>query len=62
MGAYIGDKTMMQIAKESIKDFLEQVPEEANVSLRVYDHKGSSSNSDKELSCSTIEQLYGYET
>ncbi|WP_010098599.1 VWA domain-containing protein [Ornithinibacillus scapharcae] len=62
MGAYIGDKTMMQIAKESIKDFLEQVPEEANVSLRVYGHKGTGSNSDKKLSCSAIEQVYGYQT
>jgi Ca-activated chloride channel homolog len=60
MGAYIGNKTMMQIAKEAINNFMKQVPEEANVSLRVYGHKGTGSNSDKKLSCSTIEQIYGY--
>ncbi|GIO25842.1 VWA domain-containing protein [Ornithinibacillus bavariensis] len=60
MGAYIGNKTMMQIAKEAINNFMKQVPKEANVSLRVYGHKGTGSNSDKNLSCSTIEQLYGY--
>lgn len=60
MGAYIGNKTMMQIAKEAINNFMKQVPKEANVSLRVYGHKGTGSNSDKNLSCSTIEQVYGY--
>ncbi|MEN2767528.1 VWA domain-containing protein [Ornithinibacillus xuwenensis] len=60
MGAYIGNQTMMEIAKEAIHNFMKQVPEEANVSLRVYGHKGTGSESDKELSCSTIEQVYGY--
>lgn len=62
MGAYIGDKTMMQIAKESINDFLKNVPEEANVSFRVYGHKGTGSNEDKKLSCESIEQVYGYDS
>ncbi|MBY7142345.1 VWA domain-containing protein [Virgibacillus sp. NKC19-3] len=62
MGAYIGDKTMMQIAKESINDFMKQVPEEANVSFRVYGHEGTGSESDKELSCEAIEQVYGFES
>lgn len=60
MGAYIGDKTMMQIAKESINGFMKQVPEDANVSFRVYGHKGTGSESDKEMSCAAIEQVYGY--
>ncbi|SFA91019.1 Ca-activated chloride channel family protein [Lentibacillus halodurans] len=60
MGNYIGDKTMMQIAKESINDFMKQVPEEANVSFRIYGHKGTGSDSDKEMSCGAIEQVYGY--
>jgi Ca-activated chloride channel family protein len=60
MGAYIGDKTMMEIAKESIHDFMKQVPEDANVSFRVYGHKGTGSNEDKEMSCNAIEQVYGY--
>ncbi|GGJ89869.1 hypothetical protein GCM10007063_10610 [Lentibacillus kapialis] len=60
MGTYIGEKTMMQIAKESINDFMKQVPEEANVSFRVYGHKGTGSDSDKKMSCEAIEQVYGY--
>ncbi|MUV39189.1 uncharacterized protein JNUCC1_03062 [Lentibacillus sp. JNUCC-1] len=62
MGAYIGEQTMMQIAKESINNFMKQVPEEANVSFRVYGHKGTGDSSDKEMSCSAIEQVYGYAT
>ncbi|SEP98516.1 Ca-activated chloride channel family protein [Piscibacillus halophilus] len=52
----------MDVAKESINNFLSAVPEEANVSLRVYGHKGSSADSDKELSCGAIEQVYGFDT
>ncbi|MEC5424941.1 VWA domain-containing protein [Virgibacillus sp. C22-A2] len=60
MGAYIGDKTMMQIAKEAIHNFMKQVPDEANISFRVYGHVGTGSQSDKEKSCAAIEQVYGY--
>ncbi|QTC41011.1 VWA domain-containing protein [Bacillus sp. V3] len=58
----INGKTQMELAKESIKSFLSEVPEKANVSLRVYGHKGTGSDSDKELSCSSIEQVYGFES
>ena len=57
-----GSGTRMDVAKESINSFLSEVPEEANVSLRVYGHKGSSADSDKELSCGSIEQVYGFDT
>ena len=57
-----GSGTRMDVAKESINNFLSAVPEEANVSLRVYGHKGSSADSDKELSCGAIEQVYGFDT
>ena len=60
MGAYIGEKTMMQIAKESIHDFMKQMPKDANVSFRVYGHKGTGDKKDKEKSCAAIEQVYGY--
>ncbi|GAB3047769.1 VWA domain-containing protein [Virgibacillus ainsalahensis] len=62
MANYVGDQTRMQLAKESINKFLENVPEEANVSLRIYGHEGSSEDSDKALSCGTIEQIYGFDT
>ena len=60
MGNYIGSKMMMDIAKESIHNFLKEVPEEANISFRVYGHKGTGSRDDQELSCEAIEQVYGY--
>ncbi|WP_174614161.1 VWA domain-containing protein [Virgibacillus ihumii] len=53
-------KTRMQLAKETINSFLSSVPQEANVSLRVYGHKGSGSEADKKMSCSAIEQIYGF--
>ncbi|WP_339161284.1 VWA domain-containing protein [Siminovitchia sp. FSL H7-0308] len=62
MANVINGKTMMDLAKETITDFLSSAPAEANVSLRVYGHKGSGSDGDKKMSCSSIEQLYGYET
>ncbi|GAE94465.1 D-amino acid dehydrogenase large subunit [Gracilibacillus boraciitolerans JCM 21714] len=60
MAAVHDGKTLMETAKESILDFMAQVPEEANVSLRVYGHVGSSADSDKEASCKAIEQVYDY--
>ncbi|WP_061810887.1 VWA domain-containing protein [Rossellomorea vietnamensis] len=54
-------KTQMDLAKQAIKDFLSTVPEEANVSLRVYGHKGSGSDQDKKMSCSSVEQVYGFD-
>nr|WP_280953332.1 VWA domain-containing protein [Virgibacillus natechei] len=62
MANYAGDQTRMQLAKESINSFLDNLPEEANVSLRIYGHKGTSENSDKELSCGSIEQIYGFDS
>lgn len=53
-----GGKTLMDIAKESINNFTSNLPENAKVSLTVYGHKGSNSDKDKELSCSSIEEIY----
>ncbi len=58
MGKKIGQKTMMEIAKEAIKKFAVDLPEEANVGLRVYGHKGSGSNADKAISCASNELVY----
>jgi Ca-activated chloride channel family protein len=60
MANTINGKTMMELAKESINNFLSSLPKEANISLRVYGHKGSGADSDKALSCSSIEQVYGF--
>jgi Ca-activated chloride channel homolog len=58
MGSIINGKTMMDIAKESINEFAASLPEGANIALRVYGHKGTGSDSDKELSCSSNELIY----
>lgn len=60
MANYAGSRTRMEIAKEAILQFVQKVPKEANVSLRVYGHEGTGADRDKELSCSTIEQVYGF--
>lgn len=59
MAAYVDGKTKMALAKEAIKGFLASAPEEANVSLRIYGHKGTGSDADKALSCSSSELIYG---
>lgn len=58
MGNYEDNKTRMQLAKESINQFVESLPEQANISLRVYGHVGTGSDADKEKSCSNIEEVY----
>ncbi|MET3730250.1 Ca-activated chloride channel family protein [Fictibacillus halophilus] len=58
MGGKIGNKTKMELAKESIKEFASNLPEGANVALRVYGHKGSGSDADKVLSCGSSELVY----
>lgn len=58
MAAVIGGQTMMELAKETIRDFAAALPEEANVALRVYGHKGSNADADKKVSCESSELVY----
>jgi len=58
MKAMAGNKNRMDAAKEAVMEFAGQVPEEATISMRVYGHKGSGSDADKKLSCSSSENLY----
>lgn len=58
MANYMGSKTRMDLAKESIKKFASSLPEEASISLRVYGHKGTGSDADKKMSCSANELVY----
>ncbi|QGS68314.1 hypothetical protein CV093_06075 [Oceanobacillus sp. 143] len=48
MGNYEGERTRMDLAKEAIQQFVENLPEEATISLDVYGHIGTGSNADKE--------------
>lgn len=59
MAESVGGKTRMEAAKEAIKEFAKNLPKQARVSLRVYGHKGSGKESDKSLSCSSSELVYG---
>ncbi|MGF7089295.1 D-amino-acid dehydrogenase/Ca-activated chloride channel family protein [Kroppenstedtia sanguinis] len=48
----------MDLAKQAIRAFASDVPEGAQVSLRVYGHKGSNQKKDKEVSCKSNELVY----
>ena len=54
----IGDKTMMEIAKESIKQVLSEMPANAKVGVRVFGHKGDNTASKKDESCGANELIY----
>lgn len=58
MAGVIGGKSKMEIAKEAIREFMAALPEEANVGLRVFGHKGSNAEKDKEVSCASSELVY----
>lgn len=58
MKANVSGGQKMKLAKEAIKSYASDLPEGSNVMLRVYGHKGSGSNSDKELSCKSHEIVY----
>ncbi|PTX55276.1 Ca-activated chloride channel family protein [Melghirimyces profundicolus] len=58
MAGKVNGQTKMDLAKRSVKNFVSKLPEGANVSLTVYGHKGSNSESDKEMSCKSIEEVY----
>lgn len=48
----------MDLAKEAVQDFAENLPEGSQVGLRVFGHKGSGAEKDKALSCSQTERVY----
>lgn len=58
MKAEIGGESRMTLAKQAIEDFTGQLPDDVNVSLFAYGHKGAGTEADKQLSCSSIEELY----
>jgi Ca-activated chloride channel homolog len=48
----------MALAKETIGKFVQELGDDVNVSLIVYGHVGTGNDSDKKLSCSSIESVY----
>ncbi|MCS1352414.1 VWA domain-containing protein [Mechercharimyces sp. CAU 1602] len=61
MEGKIDGESKMSLAKEAVKNFAQSLPEGSNLELRVYGHKGSNSNSDKSISCSSTEVVYPLE-
>ncbi|MEV9641463.1 VWA domain-containing protein [Mammaliicoccus sciuri] len=58
MRAMAGGKTRMDSAKDAVLDFAKQIPKDATMSMRVYGHKGSGNQADKQLSCTSTENYY----
>ncbi|SFG26719.1 D-amino-acid dehydrogenase [Planifilum fulgidum] len=58
MAGRVSGGVKMNLAKEAIRDFVSKLPEGAQVALRVYGHKGSNQQKDKELSCKSTEVVY----
>ncbi len=58
MNEVIAGQAKMEQAKEAISGFVKSIPEDANVSLIAYGHVGSSADSDKAKSCSSVETVY----
>lgn len=58
MNADNGGKTRMDAAKEAITDFVDTLPEDSTISLRVYGHEGSGTEQDKKMSCEATEVIY----
>jgi Ca-activated chloride channel family protein len=62
MAQSIGGKTKMDAAKNAILDFVNGLPDEARVGLRVFGHKGSNADRDKGISCSSTELMHPFAT
>ncbi len=60
MAGKVKGKRKIDIAKDAAKKFIDQVANEENfaLSIVVYGHKGSSSQSQKKISCNGIEEVY----
>ncbi len=54
----LGGETQMGAAKKAITNFVEGLPAEANVGLRIYGHKGTGSDADKARSCASSDLIY----
>ncbi|MBS4220967.1 VWA domain-containing protein [Bacillus sp. FJAT-49711] len=58
MRADLGGETQMASAKKAITNFVEGLPADANVGLRIYGHEGTGSDADKARSCASSELIY----
>ncbi|WP_040205891.1 vWA domain-containing protein [Neobacillus jeddahensis] len=58
MKGKITGQTKMELAKAAIAKFVGQIPGDANLALITYGHVGTSADSDKITSCSSVEAVY----
>lgn len=58
MKADVEGGNKMELAKASLKSFTESLPDNVDISLSVFGHKGTSDYTDRELSCKAIETVY----
>lgn len=59
MAGKVNGKVKMDEAKKAVREFARSLPEQTKVSLRVYGHKGSNQEKDKQISCTSTEEIYG---
>jgi Ca-activated chloride channel homolog len=58
MAGKVDGFSKMTLAKNAVSRFASSLSTHANVSLRVYGHKGSNADKDKDLSCKSTEVVY----
>lgn len=58
MAAAVPGGIKMDLSKGALKQYASGLPTDSLISLRVYGHKGTGSDADKELSCSSTEMMY----
>ncbi len=58
MAQKINGTAKMDLAKQAIQNFVNQLPKEANIGIRVYGNKGSNDDKDKEVSCRASDIIY----
>ncbi|RST74367.1 VWA domain-containing protein [Siminovitchia acidinfaciens] len=62
MNGEVGGKQKMKLAKDAVQSFVSELPEQVQISLRVYGHKGTGSDADKPLSCKSTEVVYPFKS
>ncbi|KAB8138989.1 VWA domain-containing protein [Gracilibacillus oryzae] len=62
MANEVDGKTMLQMAKDSIYNFTSDLPDEANIGVRVYGHEGKSTGHTKEESCRATDLIYDFQS
>lgn len=54
----VDGKQKMGVAKEAVRSFAKTIGASSDISLYVYGHAGTQEDKDKEISCSTIEEIF----